>query len=307
MPLTPTPRVCYNRATATRRSVSELENIDLWFYAGLAAAGFGAGLVGALLGLGGGIFLVPVLTLLMGLPPQAAAGTSLVAVIATSTAGASTYVRTRLANIRLAMLLAPATVAAAVVASWVAQALPRGVLLGLFALLLVYAAVSMVRPSRARAAAEAGLDDAVALAPDPWRLAGSYEDRAVGRTVRYRVRRLRDGFLASLLGGTVSGLLGVGGGIIQVPVMNLLMGVPLKVATGTSNFLLGITATASALIYYANGRINPLYAVPVALSVFAGARVGALLVQRLQSRVLRWIFAVVALLVALRMLLEALP
>ena len=284
----------------------ERVNVDLLLYVSLGVAGFVAGLAGALLGLGGGIFLVPVLTLLMGLSPQEAAGTSLVAVIATSTAGAGTYVRTRLANIRLALALAPATVAAAVAASWVAQSLPRAVLLGLFALLLIYAAVSMVRPSQARVAAEAGLDASMPLAPDPWGLAGSYEDQAVGRSIRYRVRRLREGFVASLLGGTVSGLLGVGGGMIQVPVMNLLMGVPLKVATGTSNFLLGITATASALIYYANGRINPLYAVPVALSVFAGARVGAHLVQRLQSRVLRWIFAVVALLVALRMLLEAL-
>jgi uncharacterized membrane protein YfcA len=271
--------------------------IDLWFYAGLGAAGFVAGLAGALLGLGGGIFLVPVLTLLMNLSPQAAAGTSLVAVIATSTAGASTYVRTRLANIRLALLLAPATVIAAVVASWVAQGLPRAALLGLFALVLIYAAVNMIRPSPARAAAEAGLDDAGPAPPDPWGLNGSYEDRAVGRTIRYRIHRLREGFLASL---------GVGGGIIQVPVMNLLMGAPLKVATGTSNFLLGITATAGAIVYYANGRINPLYAVPIALSVFAGARVGALLVQRLQSRVLRWLFAGVALLIALRMLVEAL-
>src|SRR5690349_23781156 len=92
---------------------------------------------------------------------------------------------------------------------------------------------------------------------------------------------------------TLSDLLGVGGGLIQVPVMNLLMGVPLKVATGTSNFLIGITAVASALIYYASGRINPLYAVPVALAVFAGARAGAVLVQRLQTPVLRWTFAVV--------------
>jgi uncharacterized membrane protein YfcA len=242
----------------------------------------------------------------MGLSPQAAAGTSLVAVIATSTAGASTYVRTRLANIRLAMVLAPATVAAAVAASWVAQSLPRGILLGLFGLLLVYSAVSMVRPSKARVAAEAGVAGDAPAAPDPWGLANSYEDRAVGRTVHYRVRRLREGFLASLLGGTVSGLLGVGGGLVQVPVMNLLMGVPLKAATGTSNFLLGITATAGTLIYYANGRINPLYAVPIALSVFAGARVGAVLVQRLQSRVLRWVFAAVAILVAIRMVYEAL-
>ena len=283
-------------------------NADLLFYAALAGAGFVAGLVGALLGLGGGIFLVPFLTdpALMNLPFQEASGITLVAVIATSTAGAGTYVRTRLANIRLAVLLAPATVAAALAASWLAQGLDRTILSTIFALLLVYAAVNMVRPSRARTAAETGDAPSDPPATDPWGLGGTYTDAALGRPVHYIVRRIRTGFAASLLGGTVSGLLGVGGGIIQVPVMNLLMGVPLKVATGTSNYLLGITAAASALIYYANGRINPVYAVPVALAVFAGARAGALLVQRLQSRVLRWIFAAVAVFVALRMLLEAL-
>lgn len=282
-------------------------NADLWIYAALVGAGFVAGLVGALLGLGGAIFLIPVLTdpALLDLPFQDAAGISLVAVIATSTAGAGTYVRTRLANIRLAILLAPATVAAALAASWLAQGLDYHILSTIFALLLIYAAFNMIRPSRARVAAEAGTDAAEPPPPDPWGLNGSYTDQALGRPVRYVVRHIREGFAASLLGGTVSGLLGVGGGIIQVPVMNLLMGVPLKVATGTSNFLLGITAVASTLIYYANGRINPLYAAPVALAVFAGARVGALLVQRLQSRVLRWIFAAVALFVALRMLREA--
>jgi uncharacterized membrane protein YfcA len=110
---------------------------------------------------------------------------------------------------------------------------------------------------------------------------------------------------ASLLGGTISGLLGVGGGIVQVPVMHLLMGIPLKVATGTSSFLIGITAAASALIYYANGRINPVLAAPAALAVFVGARLGAYLVQRLQSATLKRIFGVVALLVAVQMILQA--
>ena len=279
--------------------------VDWIFYAGMGAAGFIAGLIGALLGVGGGIFLVPVLTLIMGLSPQAAAGTSLVAVVATSTAGASTYVRARLANLRLALILAPATVTAAIGASWLAQRLPADVLLGLFGLLLIYAGVNMVRPSRSRAAAEAGLAAEDPAQPDPWHLDGNYNDRALGRTIYYHVRSLRTGFFASLLGGTVSGLLGVGGGIVQVPVMNLLMGVPLKVATATSNFLIGITAVAGTLFYYTNNRIDPLYAVPLALSVFAGARLGAWLAQRLQTPVLRWTFGTVAVLVAIRMILQA--
>ncbi|HMA36666.1 MAG TPA: sulfite exporter TauE/SafE family protein [Chloroflexia bacterium] len=280
--------------------------IDLWIIAALGGCGFAAGLIGALLGLGGGIFLVPALTLGLGLPFGVAAGTSLVAVAATSAAGSSTYVRTRLTNIRLGVLLGPATVAAASGAALVAQAIDGRILRALFAGLLIYTAASMLRAGQPAAQPAARPDTRPAELPaGAWQLAGSYEDAQLGETVRYTAGRLPLGLAASLLGGTLSGLLGVGGGIVQVPVMHLLMGVPLKVATGTSSFLIGITAAASALIYYAHDRINPVLAAPAALAVLGGARLGATLVQRLPSGTLKRIFAVVALLVALQMLLQA--
>jgi uncharacterized membrane protein YfcA len=282
--------------------------IDIWLLLGIGTLGLLAGLVGALLGLGGGIFLVPALTLGFNLPFQVAAGTSLVAVAATSAAGSSTYVRTRLTNIRLAVLLGTATVAAAIGASLVAQAIDGRILRGLFAFLLLYTAVTMIRGARpaAQPAAQAAPPAKVVPppAPDGWNLGGSYQDARLGQ-VAYQATRVPLGMGASLLGGTISGLLGVGGGIVQVPVMHLLMGVPLKVATGTSSFLIGITAAASALIYYASGRIDPVLAAPAALAVFVGARLGAYLVQRLQSTTLKRIFGVVALLVAVQMILQA--
>ncbi|HET7079884.1 MAG TPA: sulfite exporter TauE/SafE family protein [Chloroflexia bacterium] len=282
--------------------------IDIWLLLGIGTLGLLAGLVGALLGLGGGIFLVPALTLGFNLPFQVAAGTSLVAVAATSAAGSSTYVRTRLTNIRLAVLLGTATVAAAIGASLVAQAIDGRILRGLFAFLLLYTAVTMIRGARpaAQPAAQAAPapKEVPAPAPDGWNLGGSYQDARLGQ-VAYQATRVPLGMGASLLGGTISGLLGVGGGIVQVPVMHLLMGVPLKVATGTSSFLIGITAAASALIYYASGRIDPVLAAPAALAVFVGARLGAYLVQRLQSTTLKRIFGVVALLVAVQMILQA--
>jgi uncharacterized membrane protein YfcA len=282
--------------------------IDIWLLLGIGTLGLLAGLVGALLGLGGGIFLVPALTLGFNLPFQVAAGTSLVAVAATSAAGSSTYVRTRLTNIRLAVLLGTATVAAAIGASLVAQAIDGRILRGLFAFLLLYTAVTMIRGARpaAQPAAQAAPapKEGPPSAPDAWNLGGSYQDARLGQ-VAYQATRVPLGMGASLLGGTISGLLGVGGGIVQVPVMHLLMGVPLKVATGTSSFLIGITAAASALIYYASGRIDPVLAAPAALAVFVGARLGAYLVQRLQSTTLKRIFGVVALLVAVQMILQA--
>jgi uncharacterized membrane protein YfcA len=282
--------------------------IDIWLLLGIGTLGLLAGLVGALLGLGGGIFLVPALTLGFNLPFQVAAGTSLVAVAATSAAGSSTYVRTRLTNIRLAVLLGTATVAAAIGASLVAQAIDGRILRGLFAFLLLYTAVTMIRGARpaAQPAAQAApaAKEGPPPAPDGWNLGGSYQDARLGQ-VAYQATRVPLGMGASLLGGTISGLLGVGGGIVQVPVMHLLMGVPLKVATGTSSFLIGITAAASALIYYASGRIDPVLAAPAALAVFVGARLGAYLVQRLQSTTLKRIFGVVALLVAVQMILQA--
>ena len=279
--------------------------IDGWFLLALAGLGFAAGLIGALLGLGGGIFLVPVLTLGLGLPFGVAAGTSLVAVAATSAAGSSTYVRTRLTNIRLAVLLGTATVAAATGASLLAQAIDGRILRVLFAALLAYTGATMLRGAARPTAAPPPAAGAPAAGAARSSLAGSYMDARLGR-VDYVVGRIGWGLGASLLGGTLSGLLGVGGGIVQVPVMHLLMGVPLKVATGTSSFLIGITAAAGALIYYAHGQINPVLAAPAAIAVFAGARLGAYLVQRLPTATIKRIFGVVALLVAAQMILQAL-
>jgi uncharacterized membrane protein YfcA len=281
-------------------------SFDIGFLLGLGTLGFLAGLVGALLGLGGGIFLVPALTLGLGLPFGIAAGTSLVAVAATSAAGSSTYVRTRLTNIRLAVLLGTATVAAAIGASFIAQYIDTRILRAMFAVLLSYAAITMLREVRpGKGAAASAPVDPESPAPDPWNLHGSYDDARLGQAIPYTVHGVPLGLGVSLLGGMISGLLGVGGGIVQVPVMHLLLGVPLKVSAGTSSFLIGITASASALIYYASGRINPVMAAIAAIAVFGGARLGAYLVQRIASATIKRIFGIVALFVAVQMILQA--
>jgi uncharacterized protein len=279
--------------------------VDIFFYGGLAATGFGAGLLGALLGLGGGVFVVPALVLGFGMPHLVAVGTSNVAVVATSTAGASTYVRSRLTNIRLALVLLVSTTLAALFSSLIASYLPTQLLSVLFAAVLVYTAFSMLRgkrvappafdPEDKRSGTSARLD-----------LDAAYYDLASDKVEVYRPRRVRTGAAISAAAGVVAGLLGVGGGIVQMPVMNLLMQVPIKAATGTSNFMVGITATSAAFVRYANGDIDPRIAVPVALLVFLGARAGSWLVPRTPSLLLRKIFAYVALVIAALMLLQGL-
>jgi uncharacterized membrane protein YfcA len=202
-------------------------------------------------------------------------------------------VRNRLANIRLALVLLISTTIAATVSSLVATYLPAQVLSGLFAVILIYTSITMFRSGKKGDAAPA-TPQVREEGHGELDLDGTYHDAATGQTTPYRPRNVRSGMGISALAGVVAGLLGVGGGIIQMPVMNLLMGVPFKVATGTSNFMIGVTATSAAFVRYAQGDVNPLIAVPTALFVFFGARVGAWLVPRTPNALLRQIFAWVA-------------
>src|SRR5262245_54014334 len=177
------------------------------FFAGLAVSGFGAGLVGSLLGLGGGVFLVPALDLLFHLPYLTAIGTSNVAVVATSTAGASTYVRDRLANIRLGLVLLISTTAAALAASLLASRVPDAVLRGLFAVVLCYVAFTMLRSRKAPVEADLPEDEDASSTERALGLEGSYYDAAKGGVEVYRPRKIRTGMGVSTIAGVIAGLL----------------------------------------------------------------------------------------------------
>jgi uncharacterized membrane protein YfcA len=271
----------------------------------LAAGGFGAGVFGSLLGLGGGILIVPLLTVGFGLPFREAVGISLVCVIVTSSAAAGVFLERHLANLRLGMLLEVFTATGALLGGLVAFLLPERVLAGLFALLLAYTAVSMLRHGREPAAPpqdtvdEPGPPD---VAPEP--STASLADEVAGPG--YRPRRLVAGAGGSLGAGLVSALLGVGGGIVKVPLMHLVMGVPLKVATATSNLMIGVTAAASAIVYLLRGGIDPYVAGPTAVGVFVGAMVGSRVATRIDVRVLRFLFVGVLGLTAIQMIVRAL-
>jgi uncharacterized protein len=267
----------------------------------LLAGGVAAGVFGSLLGLGGGILIVPLLTLGFGLPLLEAVGVSLVCVIMTSGAAAGVYLERRVANLRLGMTLELFTAIGALVGGLVAFLLPERLLEGAFAGLLVYTALTMAR--RRDAAASSEEDAAADAAAEPVADRG-FLDSLSGPG--YRVHRIGFGIVGSVVAGLASALLGIGGGLVKVPVMHVVMGVPLRVATATSNLMIGITASASAIIYLIRGGIDPYAAAPTAIGVFIGASIGSRTAHRIHLRVLRGLFVAILLYTAWQMLQRAL-
>lgn len=269
----------------------------------LAGVGVVAGALGALLGLGGGFIVVPVLTLVFGVNIRLAIGASVITVIATSSGAAVAYVRERMANLRIAMFLELATTTGAVTGAFLATVLVPRVLYGIFAVALAQSAVSVAR----RKSIEHRPPQPPDALADALQLHGSYPDAARRRVVDYRVARSKLGFALMYVAGTVSGLLGVGSGTLKVPAMDLAMGLPMKVSSATSNLMIGVTAAASAGVYFARGDVDTLITAPLAVGVLLGAVAGARLLSGMQPRRLRVIFAVVVLVVAVNMAIKAVP
>lgn len=259
-----------------------------------------AGILGSLLGLGGGIIIIPALTLMLGFGMKEAIGASLIGVIASSTGAAARYVQEGYTNIRLGMLLETTTTIGSIIGAMVAIYLDQEVLLLAFSCILVYSAVHMMRKRE-----KVFRPEEVAREGQLLDLSCSYVDPKEGKEVCYGVKGVRIGLLASLGAGSLSGLLGVGGGVIKVPVMNACMCVPMKAATATSNFMIGVTALASAIIYFRYGYIEPILAALVAVGVLFGAMAGTRLIERVDAAMLRRIFGIVLVFVAFLMVLKA--
>lgn len=256
-----------------------------------------AGVAGSILGLGGGIIVIPVLTLLMGVDIRYAIGASVVSVIATSSGAAAAYVREHLANMRVAMFLELGTTTGALTGAFLAGIIGGRLLYILFSLVLGYSAVAMFRKRHGEQ--QAVPPDAVA---DKLRLHGEYFDEQAGQVVAYRVTHTFVGLGLMYVAGVVSGLLGIGSGSLKVPAMDLAMRLPIKVSSATSNFMIGVTAAASAGIYLRRGYIAPGLAMPVMLGVLLGSLVGARLLMRAPIRALRIVFGVVIFVLAVEMI-----
>lgn len=248
----------------------------------LVILGFFAGVLGALTGIGGGVLLSPILALHFGIPIRQAIGTSLVAVITTSAASSSVHLQRHTTDIRLGMTLELATAFGAAVMAYLVGYFNRGVLEGLFAAFLVYSAITIL----AKGGKIAGKNEAIP--------AGN-GDAVIPP---YEPQRYPLGLAASLVAGALSGLLGIGGGPIKVPVMFIFMNVPLMVATATSNFMIGVTAAASAIVYYKRGDILVQYAAPLAAGVFLGSLLGARLTPRIHTKVVMYLLVAIMLYLA---------
>jgi uncharacterized protein len=262
-------------------------------FVGIAALAVVAGLFGSMLGVGGGVIMVPMLTLAFGLPIKDAIATSIVCVVATSAMAQLSYARRGMTNVRLGFFLEIGSAAGALLGSVTAVLVDGRLLQVAFAVVLL----SIVWQMNRRRGDPEPLQTGV--------LEAAYFDPMLGREVSYGARHPRLGFVLSIGAGNVAGLLGVGGGAFKVPIMSLLMGVPLKAAIATSNFMIGVTAATGAALFYGRGFVDPAYAVPAALGVLLGARFGPRLAVRLPAQALSLVFQVVLAVFAVLMVAKA--
>lgn len=272
--------------------MNPLDFVILMFLISIAA-----GILGSLIGLGGGVIVVPVLTLVFHVDIRLAIGASIVSVIATSSGAAAAYVRERMTNLRAGMFLEIATTTGAISGAFLTTILPPQVLFILFGLILCYSGVAMyIKRHEDRLLSVS--NDRIA---NRLKLGGSYYDEAEGREITYKITGTKLGLVLMYLAGMVSALLGIGSGALKVPAMDLAMHLPMKVSTATSNFMIGVTAAASAGVYFARGQIDPIIAAPVAIGVLCGATVGSLILGKMKSKVIRTVFVVVLLVIAFEM------
>jgi uncharacterized membrane protein YfcA len=256
-----------------------------------------AGVLGSLLGLGGGIIVIPALTLLFGVDIRYAIGASIVSVIATSSGATISHLREGMPNLRAGMLLETATTTGAVGGALLGAFITGNALYLIFAVVLAYSSIAMFHRRHA--------DQNPNVKNDRWserlKLGGEFLDRANGRVVQYGVVGVPAAMGLMWIAGLVSGLLGVGSGTLKVPAMDLAMRLPMKVSTATSNFMIGVTAAAGAAVHFAHGDIVPVVAAPVALGVLVGASGGAHLLGRVQSHSVRLLFVVVLVIISMQM------
>ena len=262
----------------------------------------GAGTAGAILGLGGGMLLVPILTMFFGVDLQYAMGAGIISVIATSSGAAAAYLKTRLSNIRVGLFLGMATTFGAVIGAHLTTILPVHVIEFVLALALGYSAFVTIQQFNLELPAE--------VPHDGWSkrfsLEGEYFDIPLGRKVSYCATHVGRGFCAMFGAGVLSGLLGIGSGAFKVLAMDYFMRLPMKVSTATSNFMVGITAAASAGVYLSAGKIHPVLSVPVAAGVLTGAAIGTKIMSHLRNVTVRKAFLPILIYLAAAMLVRSL-
>lgn len=268
----------------------------------LIFVGLFAGVLGSLLGLGGGMIVTPVLTMMMGLDIKYAIGASVISVIATSSGASIAYLKDDMLNLRVAMFLEIATTVGAITGALLAGVFAPQILYVLFGVLLAYSAFNMVMKLLGKK------NDGVIQQSDniatKLKLNGSYHDKSSGEHIDYGVEHVPGGFIMMLAAGLASGLLGIGSGAFKVIAMDNIMKMPLKPYSATSNLMMGVTAAASATVYFFSGAIIPSVAAPLAIGVLIGATIGSRIMQILPAKVIRMIFIPIILYMGIQMILK---
>lgn len=266
----------------------------------VALASIAAGFLGSMMGIGGGVIIVPTLAGLLGVDIRLAVGASLVAVTATSSAAATAFVRDNLTNVRLAIFLESATTSGAVIGVIVGSHVPKNILAMLFIMVLIFAAYNIFRRRHANHLPVGSGGD--------WerrlQLSGSYVDESTGQTIDYGMRHIPLGWFFMVLAGMMSGMLGIGAGVLKVPTMDAAMGLPAKASSATSNFMIGVTAASGAVTMYFMGYVNPLLTAPVVMGVFIGSVAGSRLMPKVKDGRIRLLFVIVLLAAALEMVIK---
>jgi uncharacterized membrane protein YfcA len=273
--------------------------VDVSQFIGVMLAAMFAATFGSMLGLGGGVFLVPLLTLFFDIDPRIAVGASAVCVVTNSVVGSSVHIRSGFTNLRLSMLLQVTTAVGAIIGALIALRVDASAISLVLGLVLLYSAASMLRQRRLSPPPPDDDD------PDPFGLRASFRDPATKQDVVYQPVRVKPGLAISGGAGVLSGMLGIGGGAIQVPLMNLMMKVPVKAAAGTSSFMVGMTAVATAAVFYSHDEIDPTIVVPAMIGIFSGAKLGSQITRRVQTQRLVLVFVIVIAYLGVSMVLDA--
>ena len=271
------------------------------FFLVLFLASIAAGILGSIAGIGGGLVVIPVLTLLFGVDIHYAIGASIVSIIATSSGAAATYVKDRITNLRIGMFLETGTTIGAIIGAAIAAYLSAVILETIFGTILIISLIPLLR----KIGQEFPTFQELKGLAKKLNLRGDYTERN-GQRIEYNATSPGKGLLGMVVAGLISGLLGLGSGTFKVLSMDLWMKLPMKVSTTTSNFMIGVTAAASAGIYFARGDVNPLIAAPVALGILVGSTTGTRFLIKAKNTAIRKIFALVLAASAIEMILQAL-
>lgn len=259
-----------------------------------------SGILGAILGLGGGSFIIPLLTLVLHLDIQYAIGASAVGIIATSSGAAVAYLKDRLTNLRIGMALEVGTTVGSIAGAFLSGYVSPKWIYITFGMVLLYSASTMLKV-RNDEVSKVGTPDALSKR---LQLNGSYYDQALGQTVEYQATNTILGLAVMYVAGALGGLLGIGAGAFKVLGMDQVMKLPIKVSSATSNFMIGVTAAASAAVYFSRGQVNPEVAAPVALGVLLGALIGAKMMVRLRDRTIRTLLIPILIWIAVTMIFK---